>query len=69
MFPDQSRTGLGVLLHNSGRIGPAERWYRRAAATGYIDAMHNLVVLLQDTGRAAQAEAWHRKASDASDGA
>ncbi|MFI6216871.1 tetratricopeptide repeat protein [Nocardia brasiliensis] len=57
-----SMNDLGVRLQNDGDHAGAERWYRRSAAMGHINAMFNLGALLHEADPV-EAEQWYRRAA------
>ncbi|MEU0868946.1 tetratricopeptide repeat protein [Nocardia brasiliensis] len=61
-----SMNDRGVRLQNEGDHAGAERWYRRSAAMGHVNAMFNLGALLHETDPA-EAEQWYRRAATKGD--
>lgn len=55
---------LGHLHRRRGEVGPAETWWRHAAAAGDADAMTALGHLLRVQGRPGEAETWWRQAAE-----
>jgi TPR repeat protein len=55
---------FGRFLHSHYRLGEAERWWRRAAQAGDLDAAVHLARRLKTQGLHEDAAAWLRQAAD-----
>jgi TPR repeat protein len=56
-------TYLADMLHNQGKEGEAEQWWRKAAAAGNAGAMSSLGRLLYKQGKRGEGKQWMRKAA------